>query len=312
MGSRARSSRRGDHGYSNDYTTFFFSNFPHGYGEVDMMKIFQKKARVKEVFISRRLNRWGKRFGFVRFFEVRNVGRLEKELDNLYAGNRKLHVNIPKYRRNQLEPPKEVRRVSRPPYMERQRDKGKSKEIWVEKRGKKSFVEVAKGEKPQEKWKGEVIKTQSLALPWLERSVVGQFKEGMDVDQMGEEFVKGGMHNIAVRFLGDNLVLMTPREGENIGDIIKFNRDWFDIIFTSIKSWSVSCVADHKVAWVRCYGLPLSFWSKDCFIKVLGETNELVAIDASTLSWENLEYARLQVRSRLRCSIRVVKSVQFQ
>jgi len=44
---------------------------------------------------------------------------------------------------------------------------------------------------------------------------------------------------------------------------------------------------------------------------VLGESNELVAIDASTLSWENLEYARLQVRSRLRCNIRVVKSVRI-
>jgi len=101
---------RGDCGYSNDYTTFFFSNFPRGYGEMDMVKVFQRQARVKEVFISRRLNRWGRRFGFLRFFEVRNVGRLEKELDSLHVGNMKLHVNIPKYRRHQKEPVKEERR----------------------------------------------------------------------------------------------------------------------------------------------------------------------------------------------------------
>jgi len=57
---------------------------------------------VKEVFISRRLNRWGRRFGFVRFFEVSNAGRLEKELDNIYIGHRKLHVNVPRYRRADL------------------------------------------------------------------------------------------------------------------------------------------------------------------------------------------------------------------
>jgi len=82
-----------------DYTTFFFSNFPHGFGELDMHKVFQKWGRVKEVFIARRLNKWGRRFGFVRFFDVGNVVRLEKELDKIYIGNWKLYVNIPKYRR---------------------------------------------------------------------------------------------------------------------------------------------------------------------------------------------------------------------
>jgi len=180
VGNRERS--RGYYGYSNDYTTFFFSNFPHGYGEVDMVKVFQRQVRVKEVFISRRLNIWVRRFGFVRLFEVRNAERLEKELDNIYIGNMKLHVNIPKYRRNQQETVKEERRASRFPYMERQRDKGKCKEIWVEKKGKKSFVEAVKGEEQQDKWKGVVLKSQMHVLPWMEKSVIGKLKDGMDFD----------------------------------------------------------------------------------------------------------------------------------
>lgn len=63
---------------SGNHTTFFFSNFPNGYGEYDMIKIFQRWTRVKEVFIARRLNRSERRFGFVRFFDVSNVIRLEK------------------------------------------------------------------------------------------------------------------------------------------------------------------------------------------------------------------------------------------
>ncbi|XP_068503621.1 uncharacterized protein [Phaseolus vulgaris] len=92
---------------SNNHTTFFFSNFPYDYGEYDMIKIFQRWARVKEVFISRRLNRWGRRFGFVRFFDVANVSRLEKELDQIYLGKMKLNVNIPRYRRTDFGPRKE-------------------------------------------------------------------------------------------------------------------------------------------------------------------------------------------------------------
>ena len=48
----------GGHGYDRkshkptyDFRTFFFSNFPNGFGELDMIKVFQKRARVKEVFI---------------------------------------------------------------------------------------------------------------------------------------------------------------------------------------------------------------------------------------------------------------------
>jgi len=80
-------------------STFFFSNFPVSYGEQDMFRIFQKWARVKEVFISKRPNRWGRTFGFVRLFPVPNEVRLEKQLDQIYIGNLKLYVNLPKYRR---------------------------------------------------------------------------------------------------------------------------------------------------------------------------------------------------------------------
>jgi len=45
---------------------------------------------VKEVFISRRLSKWGRRVGFVRFFEVDNMHELEKELDQIHIGNETL------------------------------------------------------------------------------------------------------------------------------------------------------------------------------------------------------------------------------
>jgi len=47
---------------------------------------------------------------------VRDVGRLERELDQLYVGNRKLFVNIPKYQRNQQELSRTYRRLQRAPY----------------------------------------------------------------------------------------------------------------------------------------------------------------------------------------------------
>jgi len=57
-------------------TTYLFLHVLDNYGEFDMWKIFQRWGKVKEVFIVRKLNRWGNRFGFVRFLDVKNVGLL--------------------------------------------------------------------------------------------------------------------------------------------------------------------------------------------------------------------------------------------
>jgi len=46
---------------------------------------------VEEVFISKKLNRWGNRFGFVRFCDVK---KLESELDSIQIGNMKLFANL--------------------------------------------------------------------------------------------------------------------------------------------------------------------------------------------------------------------------
>jgi len=98
---------------------------------------------MKEVSISRRLNRWRRRFGFMRFFEVANAGRLEKELNQIHIGNMKLYVNISRYRRAELELEvgltREVRKQHKYVPME-----NKSKEERREKKGRQSFVDVVR------------------------------------------------------------------------------------------------------------------------------------------------------------------------
>lgn len=51
------------------------------------------------MFILRKSIRWSNRYGFVRFYDGKNVGKLEKELDYVTIGLMKLHVNLPKYRK---------------------------------------------------------------------------------------------------------------------------------------------------------------------------------------------------------------------
>jgi len=68
----------------------------------------------------------------------------------------------------------------------------------------------------------------------MQNSIIGQFFAQLDYDQLCEEFIKGGMKIIRVRYMGDNLALLTPREGERIEDLIMLNKEWFDSVFDVI------------------------------------------------------------------------------
>jgi len=148
-----------------------------------MLKLFQKWDRVKEVFISKRLNRRDIRFEFVRFFDVGNVVILERELDRCYIGNMKLHVNLPRYRREGFERKGDVLNKA-----EKTRSGGgglshvqrKSKEVWREKRGKdvirndnvKHSYSDAIRRSTKDQWRGPSITTKAHILPWMTNSMV--------------------------------------------------------------------------------------------------------------------------------------------
>ena len=83
---------------------------------------------------------------------------------------------------------------------------------WVEKKGNKTFVDVVKGHARGE-GKGQDSKILQQSLPWMKKSVVGQYVDGLDFDKLSEEFVKWGMNMIRVRPSPPNTKRMGEYEG---------------------------------------------------------------------------------------------------
>ncbi|XP_068477286.1 uncharacterized protein [Phaseolus vulgaris] len=314
---------RRNHSYANSFTTFFLSNFPDSHGKRDMLEVFQKWARVKEVFISRRRNRWGRRFGFVRFFGVRNAASLERDLDSCFVGNMKLYVNIPRYRRDGLGSKGNAFYSDevKPPggdaqsYITR-----KNKEVWREKGGKeamatnsynvKSYADAVK-RPAQGQWSGPSITTRVQSLPWLTNSMIGHMLDEFNFETMREECLKGGMSMFNTKFLGDDQVLLSPKAEGRMEDLVKSHKEWFYSVFAEIKPWTEHDVVRYKRVWVRCYGLPLHLWSKECLTKVVGEVATVVGLDEATLSWDCLEYARCQVKMLKSCKADLSKEFRI-
>ena len=121
--------------------------------------------------------------------------------------------------------------------------------------------------------------------------MVGRMLDEFNFEMGLEECLKGGMSMFKTKYLGDNLVLLSPKAEGRMEELVKLHMEWFYSVFVDIKPRSVYDVVRYKQVWVRCYGLPFQLWSKECLSKVVGEVATVVGVDEATLSWDFLEYA---------------------
>jgi RNA recognition motif-containing protein len=74
-------------------TSFFFTNFPEDLGWGDLWKLFAKFGNVGDVFIPKKVDKWGRKFGFVKFKEVKEVEVMSEKLEDVWWDSYKLRIN---------------------------------------------------------------------------------------------------------------------------------------------------------------------------------------------------------------------------
>ncbi|GKD08176.1 RNA-directed DNA polymerase, eukaryota, reverse transcriptase zinc-binding domain protein, partial [Tanacetum coccineum] len=82
--------------------TFYFMNFPSNWDRLVMKDVFARYWKVDDVFIARKWNVQGKRFGFAKFNGVVNPIAFEKELNTICIGTQLVRCNIAKYQRKAI------------------------------------------------------------------------------------------------------------------------------------------------------------------------------------------------------------------
>lgn len=62
-----------------------------------MYEVFRKFEDIDEVVIPSKRDIRGQRYGFIRFFEVKDARLLATKLDNIFIENKKLFFNLPRF-----------------------------------------------------------------------------------------------------------------------------------------------------------------------------------------------------------------------
>jgi hypothetical protein len=286
------------HNVDQSSISFFVTNFPEDCNAADLWKVFGRFGRLGDVYIPNKVDKWGKRFAFVKFREEKYVEELSDSLDDIWLGSFKLKVNRLRFGRKEVDKKQDV-------------EQQKRKEICVQEKvvGGRSFkealVNLTNGRKETALRKEEVeevltVEVDANIVKELEESFVGRLAVNVEVCRIRTVLFMEGFAHISVTDMGRHMVLIhSPKVGE-VAKLWKDRVDWISYYFREVFPWSPSCYADRRNTWVKVYGIPLHVWGDKLF-KVIGEKyGEFLDYDNNTASRAKLDVAHLKISTNFR------------
>ena len=272
-----------------------------------------------EVFIHKTKNKAGHRFGFVRFKEVHDVQRLERQLDNsIFLGGIKMFVNRPKFerdkgnRRYQLHTLKHGKEITQEVDKVGQKTNGTGVRL-------RFYVEVARGVTPVQGilssqkvvLQGDSILVQSPVIlnpteehkEWLQKAWVGRLKNRGMFERVEEELRWVLEPDIKPRYWVDDWVILPNLGDERVSCLVNDERMNGSTPLLDLQMWSHHIRPTHRLAWVLIWGLLPSAWEEVYMAKVVAELGELVEVDEMVEERRRLDAARILIRTQLRPGI---------
>ncbi|GLT93322.1 hypothetical protein SLE2022_111200 [Rubroshorea leprosula] len=302
-GFRQRQGYRNRHAdYSSQFfgwsKTFFFYNFPEEIDAKFLWNSFQMYGKVVDVYIPRKHDKRGKRYGFVRLTGVRNEIQMERRLNEIWIGSYKMRVKIANDSQRKSATPRKVQGAPKvsgsTSIMNRLVQPGQSYAQAVKGQGMRAD-KASEPEQAQEKEKKEEAPEREVAksriqenknvegteksiefiptddeLKWLEGGMVAVVRSLALVSEIQEQMDADG-GSISLSPIGGRRVLLTERVTGFLSNYMKHNEELFGLWFESITPWELAPEEKSRMMWLRRSGVPLKAWGERCF-QMIGET----------------------------------------
>jgi len=86
-----------------------------------------------------------------------------------------------------------------------------------------------------EVWIGSILQLDQTKNTWLRNCMVGRMIDPRNFSMTQERFHLEGFYNIKLRYLGDDMVLISENEGEQVADLLKGYEDWLSNMFIFVE-----------------------------------------------------------------------------
>ncbi|KAG5069405.1 hypothetical protein JHK85_001782 [Glycine max] len=288
------------------------TRFPEDVTEKDLWVQFKRWGDVREVFISKKRNKGGRRYGFVRFSGVTDVHRLERQLDNLIVGGLKLYVNVPKYERG-----KGRDAVRRPePKTQTEGDhQGKTTPYQNHSRYREPQMSYAKAlltnpttstprrytENASPRSEGSQSSVH-LEIPtgtkqWYVEAWMGRIKKLANLETAEDDIAWELGTDVVPKYLGDDLFLLLGLSDNRAEEVVEEEARHGTTPFHTLEKWNPKLRAGHRLTSVLCWGIPLNAWETANIRKIVAPIGEFMEVDDDADEMRRLDRARVLIRT---------------
>lgn len=226
-------------GDRNEISSSYFTRFSDDVTEKDLWYQFKKWEDVREVFISKKRNKNGRRYEFARFKGVDDEHILERQLDSIVIGGMKLYVIIPRYGRQRGgKQHEQVHRneneASRPIQKGARTNHASFAEVVARKENKNASHSREGG-------LSSIYLEPSLdMLKWLSEAWVGRLTNPTMFDKVEDELRWDFGVDISTKYLGDDMVLLLGLTGARAEQLIQEECHGTLPLFYSLQKWMSS------------------------------------------------------------------------
>ncbi|XP_058783228.1 uncharacterized protein LOC131657894 [Vicia villosa] len=291
-------------------SSFFITEFRDRWRARDLYFEFKELGDIEEVVIPPRKDRFGRRFGFVRFLNVKDEELMATKLDNMILEGRKLFANLPRFSRPKDAEQSGFAAQKSIPAKANTKGTGGNRLDGIgygTTVNHQSYVDVIRSSNGSFNFnEGNKVPKTLFFKPCFEdvsqykKAFTGRIKESGKMEDIKKLFLEEGIFSIRVTVLGPNLYLLEDLIEGEVELFVEERKSWWVQWFSSIKQWEPKDRDEERVTWLRVLGVPCHAWSEICFKQLVDTKGVFVRCDEGTVLKKRMDEAIICIRTKIR------------
>ncbi|XP_058759365.1 uncharacterized protein LOC131632637 [Vicia villosa] len=266
-------------------SSFFVMEFGVRWRARDLLMEFKELGDIEEVVIPPKKDKFGRRYGFVRFLNVKDEELLATKLNNVVLEGRKIFANLPRFSRGKEV---KVKAIKKNQVVVKKDSKTNSSNWYGGRVMGRTYADVTQRRSGDINAEKQVLRTV-IYQPNQENHIqyskayTGRIKEPEKMVDFKRLFHEEGIFNIRVTSLGPNICLLEDLVGGDVETFTEERKSWWSQWFWSISPWKPRDIDTGRFAWLKVMGVPCHAWGEKCFSLLVGDRGKLVKSDEATM-----------------------------
>ncbi|GKA61011.1 RNA-directed DNA polymerase, eukaryota [Tanacetum coccineum] len=281
--------------------TVFITNFPTSFESKDLWQTCNEHGTVADVYIARKLSKIGRRFAFVRFLKVKNIGSLVDDLNKIWIGSYHLFAAMARFDRKPNVTPKPI------PKPNHTHNQSKHASHSSHANPNRSYATALNGKTSSKQVSKEAVILKSVTLDVSDLIEIHEMRNVILVKVRDAHLIlninnvlrKEGFYDFQAKYIGGMWLWLEFDSFESCQKL-QSNKEmsWY---FTQMKHVTQTFKVDERVVWIEIGGLPLNAWTPKAFKKIACIWGEPLFVDDDP--HENVAMGRVCIRTKIQGQI---------